>query len=98
MGGVIIFLWFFYLPTKGETTLSAYKCECGGAEKAGKMAKLIQTDGCISSVGGFSRQAHLYKIFISFLIYYCECDQFMCVNVHLVFLSMCVHMHVEANG
>lgn len=75
---------------EGETTLSAYKLGCGGPEKAGKMAKLLQAEACISNVGGFLSQAHLYKIFISFLICNCAHDcVHVCECVHSVYMHMC---------
>jgi hypothetical protein len=87
MLGVIIFLWFFYLPMEGETIWCAYKLECGSPEKAGKMAKLIQAEACISNVVGFFSQAHLYKVFISFLIYNCARDCLhVCEGAHSVYM------------
>lgn len=83
------------VPSCGGRDNFAYKCECGGPEKTGKMGKLLQARGCISSVGGFSSQTHLYKLFIRFLIYYCERDHVhVCECIHSVYMHMCAH----ANG
>lgn len=60
--------------------LSAYTC--GGSEKAGKMAKLIQAEGCVSGLG-----------FIRVSV-----TMFMCVNMRIGLMCMCVHTHLEANG
>lgn len=53
--------------------LSAYTC--GGSEKAGKMAKLIQAEGCVSGLG-FTRVS---------------VTMFMCVNARRVYVHVCAH-------
>lgn len=80
-----------------ERQLCLFIHEYGGSEKAGKMARLIQAGGCMSSVGGFSWQACLYKIFIPSFNSYCM-FMLMCVDVHVVFACMCVYMPVESGG